>query len=42
MSGVRIKDLQSGKSVIKQEADQFKFVADSPNYDATLKENRTR
>lgn len=37
MSGVRIKDLQSAKSVIEQGFDQFEFVVDSPDPDATLK-----
>lgn len=36
MSGVRIKDLQSAKSVIEQGFDQFEFVVDSPDPDATL------
>ena len=37
MSGVRIKDLQSAKSVIEQGFDQFEFVVDSLDPDATLK-----
>lgn len=37
MSGVRIKDLQSAKSVIEQGFDQFEFVVDLPDPDATLK-----
>jgi len=37
MSGVRIKDLQSAKSVIEHGFDQFEFVVDSPVPDATLK-----
>ena len=37
MSGVRIKNLQSAKSVIEQGFDQFEFVVDSPDPDATLK-----
>lgn len=37
MSGVRIKYLQSAKSVIEQGFDQFEFVVDSPDPDATLK-----
>lgn len=37
MSGVRIKDLQSAKSVIEQGFDQMEFVVDSPEPDATLK-----
>lgn len=37
MSGVRIKDLQSAKSVIEHGFDQFEFVVDSSAPDATLK-----
>lgn len=37
MSGVRIKDLQSAKSVIEHGFDQFEFVVDSSDPDATLK-----
>lgn len=37
MSGVRIKDLQSAKSVIEHGFDQFEFVVDSHDPDATLK-----
>lgn len=36
MSGVRIKNLQSVKSVIEQRFDEFEFMVDSPNLKTTL------
>lgn len=37
MSGVRIKNLQSANPVIDEKFDEFEFVVDAPDPDATLK-----